>query len=472
LTGYTQGEAVGQKPGELLKSGAHNDAHYQAMWATLDGGRQWRGEVTNRRKDGSTYEEDLTITPVVDATGRVTHFVAIKVDLTEPHRVARQFLQAQKMEVVGRLAGGVAHDFNNLLTVINGTAELALADRDAGDPLRQDLERVLEAGERAAALTKQLLAFSRHEIAVREVLDAGAMVSDLRRLLVRLIGEDIRVSVSIVDGATVLVDRSHFEQVILNLVVNARDAMPGGGTLHLDVTTTTIDTAVLSRPCPLAPGRYVRIAVTDEGGGMTADTMTHIFEPFFTTKEAGTGTGLGLATVYSIVEESGGAIIVESAVGTGTTFQILLPCAAAVPAAVRTMHGNVSSGTETLLLVEDDDALRAVAVRMLRTAGYSVLDAADASSALQIVSDPAERIDLVVTDVVLPGMGGRDLAAQIALTRPGLPVLFTSGYTDDHELARGVRDNAAYFIGKPYSAAGLAGKVRGILDRVVEQRSA
>jgi PAS domain S-box-containing protein len=454
LTGYTFEEAIGRNPRELLKSGVHDAAFYADLWQTILSGRIWRGEMFNRRRDGTIYPETQTITPVKDATGAITHFIAIKADLSEQKRLEAQFLQSQKMEVVGRLAGGIAHDFNNLLTVINATAELAASGLHESDPLRQDLEEIGRAGQRAAALTSQLLTFSRKQILNPTVLEPGALVAGMQSMLQRLLGEDVELSVAIDEGAgSIRADRGQLEQAIMNLAVNARDAMPRGGTLALDV-----------RPCGDDGWPSVAISVRDTGTGMDEATRQHLFEPFFTTKEPGKGTGLGLSTVYGIVRQSGGTIAVDTAPGRGTTFRLCFPRVSGASAAVEPARPTVARGTGTILVVEDEEALRRLAARILRSAGYDVLTAKDGSDALEVIERHGGPIHLMLTDVVMPGIDGVELASRAARRCPALKVLFTSGYTNDGIAHRGALDESSRFIAKPYTRAGLASRVREILD--------
>ena len=466
LTGYTKEEAIGRNSIDLLNSARHDPRFFNEMWETLKAGRVWRGEISNRRKDGSVFLADQTVTPVRDAHGSITHYVAIKVDLTHQRNLEGQFLQAQKMEVVGRLAGGIAHDFNNLLTVINGTAELALTDLPKSHPLRSDFERIQESGKRAAGLTRQLLTFSRKQIVSRGPLEIEPVLTGFKSMLQRLIGEDISLAVRAdVGRSTVLADQGQIEQVILNLAVNARDAMPSGGRLAIEAANVELDGRFAETHPKARPGSYVRITVTDTGEGMSEDVLSQIFEPFFTTKESGKGTGLGLATVYAIVEQSGGTIWVSSTLGIGTMFTIYLPrVAEAAPAALDEPESHPAKAGETILVVEDDGPVRELAVRILRAAGYVALPAADAVEALRILSEHPDSISLIVTDVVLTGMGGRELASHADTITPGIPVLFTSGHTDDLVLAHGVRENLVHFIGKPYTTAALTNKVRGVLN--------
>jgi len=465
LTGFSTSEAIGKNPRDLVKSGLQDAAFYEQMWKTLLDGQVWRGQLTDRRKDGTTYLEDLAITPVTTA-GAITHFVALKRDLTESNRLEAQFLQAQKMEVVGRLAGGIAHDFNNLLTVINGTAELALTDLPPQHPAREDFERIKESGDRAAALTRQLLAFSRMQPTRRELVDCGGLLTNFRGVLQRLIGEDVRLVVATDPSlAMVPADSSQIEQVILNLAVNARDAMPHGGQLTLEARNVHLDDAFAATHTGVKPGPHVMLAVQDSGTGIAPETMTQLFEPFFTTKEAGKGTGLGLATVYGIVQQSGGTIWVESEMGRGTRFVIYLPSRPALDggtAAAITAPMPVI-GHETVLLVEDEDAVRDLAARILHAAGYTVLAARDGNSAFERLQSGGADVQLIITDVVLPGAGGREFAERALRLRPGIPVLYTSGHADDRVMAHGVGDHLVHFLPKPFTVAGLTNKVRDLL---------
>jgi two-component system, cell cycle sensor histidine kinase and response regulator CckA len=327
LTGYTLEEAVGHSSIALLNAERHPVEFFNNMLASLAAGGVWRGEVWNRGKDGRLFLLDQTVTPVKDLSGHISHYVAIKVDLTEKRDLEAQLLQAQKMEVLGRLSGGIAHDFNNLLTVINGTAELALSDMAGDHPLRADFERIQESGERATSLTRQLLTFSRKQIPNRKPLVVGALLTGFRKMLQRLIGEDILLDVRDESGpATVLADESQVEQIILNLAINSRDAMPDGGVLRIETAATDVSAATAATIRGLKPGPHLVIRVIDTGEGMSPEIQARVFEPFFTTKEEGKGTGLGLATVQAIVDQSGGAIAVSSRPSAGTTFTVYLPC--------------------------------------------------------------------------------------------------------------------------------------------------
>ncbi len=466
LTGYSADEAVGRNPRALVKSGAHDDAFYRHMWETILAGRAWRGELTNRRKDGTRYLEEQTITPVRASSETITHFVAVKRDISAQRELEAQFLQAQKMETVGRLAGGVAHDFNNLLTVINGTAEILLTQAGPGDANAADLETIANAGNRAAQLTRQLLAFSRKQMLQTEPMHLNTSLRGMDAMLRRMVGEDVNVELQLADDLDLVrADPGQLDQVILNLVVNGRDAMPQGGKLTIETRNVESSDANTAAHPTLQPGRHVLLAISDTGFGMDDATRERIFEPFFTTKELGRGTGLGLSTVYGIVKQSGGSISVISEIGRGTTFKIFLPSVDAnvvhpTPASVPGAH----AGTETVLVVEDESALRQLAARALSAAGYVVLTAATGEEAAAILDGHRGQVDLMLTDVVLPGISGRELAAQVAPRHPGLRVLFTSGYTDDTVLRHGVTAQTAKFLAKPYTVGALTRKIREILD--------
>jgi PAS domain S-box-containing protein len=466
-TGYSRNEVTGKNP-RVLNSGKQDEAFYRRMWETISGGRTWEGRLVNKRKDGTLYNEDATISPVLDATGKIVNYVAVKRDVTEHLRLADQFQQSQKMESVGLLAGGVAHDFNNLLTVITGYSELLLQKVGKESPLRREVEEIRSAGERAAALTQQLLAFSRKQIIEPKVLDLNLLTADLGKMLVRLIGENI--DLRIVHGKNlgrVKVDPVQFEQVLINLAVNARDAMPDGGTLLIETANVELDEKYCAqRSFEIHPGQFVKLAVNDTGHGMTEETLQRVFEPFFTTKETGKGTGLGLSMIYGAVKQAGGSIEVHSELGIGTTFRIYLPCVeeeVKPPADDRPTV--LPGGTETVLAVEDDDTVRELCVRILERLGYKVLTASNGPEANALAQGYGDRIDLLLTDVVMPGMNGSEMATQLILHHPEMKVLFMSGYTDDAISHRGVLDDGVAFIGKPYTPLALARKLREVLDK-------
>jgi CheY-like chemotaxis protein len=369
---------------------------------------------------------------------------------------------------VGRLAGGVAHDFNNLLTIITGRSALLLGRLKADDPLRRSVELIQKTSDRAAALTRQLLAFSRKQVLQRRILDLNTVVEDTSAMLRRLIGEDIELSLILRAGAgRVNADPGQLEQVLLNLAVNARDAMPKGGTLGLETDCARLEVAPAGRPDALPPGPYAVLRVIDTGVGMDPATQARIFEPFFTTKEPGKGTGLGLSMVHGVVRQHGGEIRVRSVVDGGTTFEIYLPQveATADPSGPGEAAARPATGSETVLLVEDEEEVRALAREVLQRQGYTVLEAADGGHALQVYEKEGERIDVILTDVVMPRMSGRELVDRVRATKPAMPVLYMSGYTEDAILRHGVLDASMLLLGKPFAPADLVRKIREVLDK-------
>ncbi len=594
ITGYPREEALGSNP-RMLKSGKQEPALYQELWTSIRAGRSWQGELVNRHKDGSLYTQELTITPIREAAGRVAHFVAVSQDVTERRRVEAslrasenryrtlfdrnlagvyrstldgrilecneafagifgyssrtdalagsayvlyptpadradflatlqsagavvnresegrrqdgrslwllenahvidgseaaegkviegtllditerknletELRQSQKIEAIGRLAGGVAHDFNNILGVILGYGELVQSELTAESPVREYVAEMVEAAQRAATLTRQLQAFSRKQVLQPRRLDLNELVATAHKMLDRVIGEDIALVVrAAAELGTVLADPGQIDQVLLNLAINARDAMPAGGTLTLetaDVDLREVD-ATTDRPA-IKPGRYVMVAVSDTGVGMDAETQRRLFEPFFTTKPVGQGTGLGLATVYGIVKQSGGYIWVYSEPGLGTTFKIYLPQVDEQPDDNRpgVALADVPGGSETILVVEDNLALRSVTWRRLAASGYTVLLAVDGEAALALADTHPEPIDLLLTDVVMPNLGGAELARRLGALRPGLRVLFMSGYTDGAIVQHGVLEEGVVLLEKPFSGERLLRAVREVLDR-------
>jgi PAS domain S-box-containing protein len=605
LTGYSAEEVTAEKT-SLLKSGYHNPEFYEDLWKRILSGESWRGEMINKRKNGSIYFEEQTITPVRDETGEIVNFIAIKQDVTERKRaeeerarltaeidtqrqrldnivasvpgvvwefwggaelenqrfdfvsdyvqtmlgyavdewlsvpnfllsiihpddrqsalddiksafegrtdkfsfrwigkdsrivwaessvvvirdkngtptgmrgvtidatnrktLQEQLWQSQKMEAVGQLAGGVAHDFNNLLTAITGYSDLTIRRLPEDDPLRHNVEEIKKAGDRAAALTRQLLAFSRKQILQPQVLNLNSVAQDLEKMLHRLIGEDIELRTSLEeDLGNVQADPGQIEQVIVNLAVNARDAMPRGGKLTIETRNIYLDQSYADQRVAVKTGPHVMLAVSDTGSGMDEETQQRIFEPFFTTKAIGKGTGLGLSTVYGIISQSGGTIWVYSEVGLGTTFKIYLPrvdenASDYIRASAATAP---LTGTETILLAEDEEVVRKLASQVLRFYGYQVIEAENGSDALRTAESYGQTIDLLLTDVVMPEMSGRELSQQIAVLRPEMKLLFMSGYTDDAVVHHGVLDAKTNFIQKPFGPEALARKVREVLD--------
>jgi PAS domain S-box-containing protein len=420
-----------------------------------------------RCKDGSYRWIRAQLRLLRDHDGRAAEIVGSFIDATDFRRLEEQLRQAQKMEAVGRLAGGIAHDFNNILTAITGHTELVLADMPLHDPVRSDIEEVQKAANRACALTRQLLAFSRKQVLRPELLDLGSVVAEMERMLRRVVSEDIElVTYAAADLGCVQADRGQLEQVILNLVVNAGDAMPRGGRLTIGIRRIELDRPLIREQAHVPAGPHITLCVTDTGCGIPKDVVPRIFEPFFTTKEAGKGTGLGLATVYGIVKQSGGYIWISSEVGEGTTFEIYLPEVArdAGGAAARSAVPDASGGTETVLLVEDETAVRELARRILKKLGYTVLEAANGGEALLIARKYAAPIDLMVTDMVMPHMSGSDVAEEMRRIHPELKVLFMSGYTEDDVIRNAALEDGSAFLEKPFTPPALARSVRKMLD--------
>jgi PAS domain S-box-containing protein len=439
----------------LLDQHTYTDREYDDM------------EATWKRRDGSLLNVQLSARAARNAARQIEYYETFVRDVTEPRRLQQQLVQAQKMEAVGRLAGGIAHDFNNLLTAILGSADLALDSLPAGVPEREEIEEVRKAALRAADLTRQLLAFSRQQVIAPTVLNPNDAVAAADKLLRRLLGEDVELRVVLAsDLAAVRVDPSQLEQVVLNLAVNARDAMPNGGKLTIETQNVELDQAYVRGHLSAQPGSYVMLAVSDTGVGMDAATQARIFEPFFTTKEKGRGTGLGLATVYGIVKQSGGWIWVYSEPGHGTTFKVYFPRVAEVappPAATPAPPASVR-GTETVLVVEDDEMLLTLVEKVLKANGYTVLVAAHGGDAERVAAQHDGPIHLLMTDVVLPGLNGREVARRLEAVRRGIRVLYLSGYTDDAIVHHGVLEQGVAFLQKPFSPAVLGRKVREVLD--------
>ncbi|HXA98527.1 MAG TPA: response regulator [Candidatus Dormibacteraeota bacterium] len=424
-------------------------------------------ELRGRRGDGTLFWVNLGVRAEKDAGGRVLHYEWSVADITERKRLESELRQAQKLEAIGQLAGGVAHDFNNLLTVITGRSHLALGQLPPDHAVRRHIDLIQTTAERAAALTRQLLAFSRKQVLELKVLDLNASVTGLASMLRRLIGENLEFAVVAAPGlGPVKADPSQLEQVIVNLAVNARDAMPQGGKLTIETANVELDEAYTRRHPGASAGRFVMLAISDTGHGMDAAVKARIFEPFFTTKEPGKGTGLGLATVFGIVKQSGGSIWVYSEPGQGTTFKVYLPRVEApvdrlAPASAPTL----APGSETILLVEDDDEVRALARETLDGNGYTVISAAAPTEALRLAGTHSGPIHLLVTDVVLPQLSGRGLAERLTPDHRDLRVLYMSGYTDDAVVRHGMLEEGTLFLQKPFTPYALLLKVREVLDQ-------
>jgi PAS domain S-box-containing protein len=466
LTGYASDEVLARNC-RMLQGADTDPAAVARLREALAAGESCTVELLNYRKDGTTFWNELSISPVRDGAGRLTHFVGVQVDVTARRGLEEQFRQAQKMEAVGRLAGGIAHDFNNLLTIINGYSDLLVQRLPPDDPARELVAEIRKAGERSAGLTRQLLAFSRQQILAPRVLDLNAMVADTEKMLRRLIGEDVRLVTALdPDPWAVRADPGQIEQVLMNLALNARDAMPTGGRLTIETRNVDLDETYTRTHADARPGPHVLLSVADDGSGMAAEVRARIFEPFFTTKGPGKGTGLGLATVYGIVKQSGGHVAVYSELGLGTTFKVYLPRAEPAAGGVKPRSGLAPppGGTETVLLAEDEAGVRDLIRRVLADRGYAVLAADDGAAAVRLAAGHRGPIHLLITDVVMPDVGGRAVAERVAERHPAVRVLFVSGYTDDAIIRHGVLRDGVNFLQKPFSPLALAFKVREVLD--------
>ena len=467
VTGYTREEAIGQNP-RILKSGKHHEDFYRGLWETITAGGTWRGRFTNKKKDGTLYEERAVISPIHgDEAGAIVGFVAVNEDITEESRLEAQLRQSQKMEAIGRLAGGVAHDFNNVLQAIVGYAYAIRQDLSPDDGHYEDLSEILGAADRAAGLTRQLLAFSRRQVLQKRDLDLNELLGNLMKMLGRVLGEDIQLD--LVQGhrlGTVHADPGQMEQVLMNLCVNARDAMPQGGRIAIETENVVINGEYVKLHPWARQGRYMLLSVADTGEGIPQDVQEHIFEPFFTTKGEGEGTGLGLATIYGIVKQHDGYIHVYSEVGSGTTFKVYLPVVER-----RAVHTGtkiervVIGGSETILLAEDDEKVRRMTTRLLEGAGYKVVAVSDGDEAVSVFGKEQERIDLVVSDVIMPGLGGRALYEKLKAIKADTPVLFCSGYSSGKFDSEFFETENIQLLQKPYGPDDLLRWVRKLLDK-------
>lgn len=467
VTGYTRQEAIGQNP-RFLDSGKQPPGFYENLWQTISAGGVFRGRMINKRKNGTLFTEEATISPVRNHLGRIVSFVAVKYDITEHLRLTDQIQHAQRMESVGRLAGGVAHDYNNMLNVIIGYTELAMENVHPSEPVHADLKEILNAALRSAEITRQLLAFARRQTISVAVLDLNEIVSGMLKMLRRLIGEDIDlVWLPEANLWQVEMDAAQIDQILTNLCVNARDAIGGVGAVTIETHKTTVDEAYCADHVGATPGEFILLAVSDDGCGMDKETLGSIFEPFFTTKDVNRGTGLGLATIYGIVKQNDGFISVDSESDRGTTFGIFLPrhVGGAKKVNAEAVADIPSGHGELVLLVEDEPAILKMSQRMLESLGYRVLAAGAPGEALRLVGEHRNGIHLLVTDVIMPGMNGRDLAGQMHTICPDTKTLFMSGYTADVIAHRGVLEEGAHFIQKPFSTRDLGIKVRATLDQ-------
>jgi len=471
LAGYLREEVVGKNP-RVLNSAKQDESFYQELWKTISSGNTWEGRFVNKRKNGTLYTEEASISPVRDAAGKIVNYVAVKRDITEQLQLESKFRQSQKMETVGQLAGGVAHDFNNILSSIMCYAGFIARELLPNDPKLKDVKGIITSAERAAALTGQLLAFSRRQILAPKVVDLNRLTGGMTRMLRRVIGEEIKLEVKLRSSAcTVNVDSGQIEQVIMNLALNARDAMPGGGTITLGTEIINPPEEFFDTHPELSKGSLACLTVRDTGCGMNKEVKSHIFEPFFTTKEQGKGTGLGLSTVFGVVKQSHGEIEVESEPGKGSVFTVYLPLVeggSQVNVADKNTEPAVK-GSETVLFVEDEESLRRLGERVLRSGGYTVLVAEDGQAALKLMEQLGKPVDLLMTDVVMPGMSGRELGRELARRNLIGRALYMSGYTDDAIVKHGVLEPGIAFIYKPFTVDGVLAKLREVLDGPADQ---
>jgi|GEM_PF-2712026 PAS domain S-box-containing protein len=468
MTGYAAAEVLGKTP--RLFQGPHTDkAVLKRLRKNLENNEMFAGETINYRKDGKEFDLEWQIAPIRNAAGKITHFVGIERDITDRKKLESQLVQSQKMETVGKLAGGIAHEFNSILTAIIGQSELLLGDLPPGSPLVQNATEIGKAANRAATLTRQLLAYGRKQFLQPESLDLNHVVAGMETMFHNLMGADVDVQmIPAADLHLVKADAGQIEQVIMNLVINARDAMPNGGKLILETANVTFDRDSVGRYPELKPGDYVALAISDTGTGMSDAVKAHVFEPFFSTKGVGEGTGLGLSTCYGIIKQSGGHISVYGELGRGTTFKIYLPQVVSprtIPVQ-RLASPDLPSGTESILLVEDDPALREMAGTLLRRLGYTVFAAANGVEALSLKHErDTGHIDLLFTDVVMPHMSGKELADRVRALYPHTKILFTSAYTENAIVHQGVLDKGVMLLQKPFTPSALARKVREVLDQ-------
>ena len=465
VTGYTGSEAIGQNV-EMLRSDRHDEEFHRAMWASLQAGQIWEGHFTNRRKDGTLFVEEATISPVRNAAGEVVNYVAVKRDVTREREMEDQFRQAQKMEAVGSLAGGVAHDMNNLLSPILLGSELLLQELVPGDERRDMVEEIKGAGMRARDLVRQLLLFSRREPLEVKTIDLNKVIAGFEKLLRRTLRENVEIEIDLAPSSMpVRADVGQMEQVLMNLAANAQDAMPDGGRISIGTSTCVLGEAEATAFPSLPPGRYVRLTVADDGHGMDAETLERIFEPFFTTKGQGKGTGLGLATVYAIADQHGGGVRVDSHPGRGTTFSLCFPLADTDAEEEETSPLRTDEiGGRTVLLVEDEAGVRKHVSQALRENGFEVLAASRAGEALRLANAHRGRLDLLLTDVILPERNGRQLATQISVQQPEIKVLYMSGYPADVIDRHGVLEKGIAFLQKPFTHQELMRKVSEVLQ--------
>jgi PAS domain S-box-containing protein len=453
VTGYSKKEILGENP-RILKSDKQDKLFYEEFWSGILAGKVFHGEVINKKKNGQLYYEEKTVTPVKDNSGNITNFVSIGLDISEHKNIENQLQQAQKMEAIGTLAGGVAHDFNNILTTIQGYTELIMSDIDKESSTYKDLEHVKNASERAAKLTQQLLVFSRRKQREITVLNINNVIESLFKMLKRMLGEDIRVEMDLSPKIKQIKgDESNIEQIIMNIVVNARDSMPSGGALNIKTENVYIDEEYSKSITGARPGEFISISIADTGEGMSKEILQHIFEPFFTTKEKDKGTGLGLAVVYGIVKQHEGWINVYSEIGFGSIFRIYLPVAKGKLQTIKKdikFISDVKGNNERILVVEDDKGIGRLTEEILKRNNYNVFMAHDAKSALEVFEQGKGNFDLVFSDMILPDISGVELVEKMLKINPKLKIVFASGYANHRTQLDVIQEKGYCFLQKPY----------------------
>lgn len=467
ISGYSRQEIIGRNLRNFTSEEIQPDV-YKELWRTIVAGSIWRGELCNKKKDGELYWVYATVSPIKNARGVVTNFMALQEDISERRKLEEQLRQAQKLEGIGQLASGVAHDFNNILTAIIGYAYLAILNMQDDDPLRRHIQQILEYSEKGSALTKSLLAFSRKQTAHLTGFDLNNLISNFHEFLRPMLREDIEMQTICTNEALpVMADKGQIEQVIMNLATNASDAMPEGGSLIISTSMVELTEDFIKTHGYGNPGQYAEISATDTGVGMDQSTVGKIFEPFFTTKEQGKGTGLGLAIVYGIVRKHDGCITVESEPGKGTTFKIMLPIVNAIESSVKKTPQDLSlrgGGTETILLAEDDEGIRDLFCTVLTDHGYNVINAADGEEALCRFNENKEKVDIAILDGIMPKKRGKEVFHEIRGIKPEIKVVFVSGYSEDMLDFEEVEDKGVICLQKPVSLTVLLKKIREILD--------
>jgi two-component system, cell cycle sensor histidine kinase and response regulator CckA len=469
VSGHARSEALGKNL-RFVQGQMQDESFHESLWSTIQKGNVWKGHMINKRPDGRECVEEASITPIRNAANQIIHYVVVKRDVTHERQLEGHFHQAQKMEAVGQLAGGIAHDLNNIIGVVIGYSDLIIRKLQKDDPLRSKVDSIKTAAQKGSQITRQLLAFSRRQLLQPRVIDLNLHLQKMIEMIQRLMGEHIQVTPQYASAeACIKVDPNYLDQVIINLAVNARDAMPQGGSLTLGVAVDSLSSNYLEKRTDAMPGTYAILSVSDTGVGMTPEVRSHVFEPFFTTKGPGKGTGLGLSTVYGVVKQSNGHIDLESELGQGTTFRVYFPYVTGGQDA-RPAQGEAPAlprGSETILIVEDEEPLRRMAHEILTDQGYTIFCAANGDEAVRFCQSQAVKVDLLFTDIVMPKMGGVETADRLMKINPKLNVLFTSGhasgYAQDPVFHRKIQTGEVHFIPKPYEPMHLIKKVHEVL---------